>query len=91
MTRHSGTRDGVVLTGAVLALAAAVGLLHMIPGASPTTAALTLLLVVLATATVGRLMTSSVIAVLGTLALDFFSCHPSALLRSRILRPVMCS
>jgi two-component system sensor histidine kinase KdpD len=48
----------------------------MIPGASPTTVALTLLLVVLATATVGRLMTSSIIAVLGTLALNFFFLPP---------------
>ena len=48
-------RDVAVLTCAVLATAAMALTLRLIPDVSPTTAALALLLVVLATATLARL------------------------------------
>jgi two-component system sensor histidine kinase KdpD len=50
--------------------------LRLLPDVSPTTAALALLLIVLATATLGRLWTATVVAVVAMLALNFFFLPP---------------
>ena len=69
-------RDLAILTGSLLIESAMVAVLRVLPGVSPTTAALALLLIVLATATLGRLWVSTVIAVVATLALNFFFFPP---------------
>ena len=69
-------RDIAVLIGALLATAAIGVALRRIPDVSPTTAALALLLVVLATATLGRLWIATVIAVVAMLTLNFFFLPP---------------
>ena len=51
-------------------------LLRQLPDVSPTTGALALLLVVLATATLGRLWVATVVAIVAMLALNFFFLPP---------------
>lgn len=68
--------DIAVLMGALLAIAATGTALSLLPEVSPTTVALALLLVVLATATFGRLWVATVVAVQATLALNFFFLPP---------------
>jgi two-component system sensor histidine kinase KdpD len=70
------TRDVVVLLGSVMVLAVVVTALRVVPDVSTTTVALTLLLVVLATATVARLRVAIVASVLAMLALNFFFLPP---------------
>ncbi|MGE0393605.1 MAG: ATP-binding protein [Vicinamibacterales bacterium] len=70
------TRDIAVLAGGTFATAATGLLLRWFAGVSPTTVSLALLLVVLATATLGRLWVAIVIAVIATLLLNFFFIPP---------------
>lgn len=76
MHRRVRTRDVVVLIGALLGTAGVGAGLRLLPDVSPTTVALALLLVVLATATLGRLWTATVIALVAMLALNFFFLPP---------------
>jgi two-component system, OmpR family, sensor histidine kinase KdpD len=66
----------VVLLGSLAAVAAATALLYAVPNVSPTTVALTLLLIVLGTATVARLRIAIVVAIVATLALNYFFLPP---------------
>ncbi len=70
------TGDFAVLFGAALAIAAIVVGSRALPAVSPTTVALALLLVVLATATFGRLWIATVTAITATVALNFFFLPP---------------
>ena len=74
--RRVALRDLAVLIASLLALAAAAVLLQLLPDVSPTTVALALLLVVLATATLGRLGSPSSISVVAMLTLNFFFLPP---------------
>jgi two-component system sensor histidine kinase KdpD len=69
-------RDLVVLGGGLAVTAIIVAVLGAIPAISPTTVGLTLLLVVLATATLGRLWIATVVAVIATAAYNFFFFPP---------------
>jgi len=71
MLHWLGARDAAVLIGALLATTATGLALRRIPDVSPTTAALALLMVVLATATLGRLWIATVIAMVAMLTLNF--------------------
>ena len=76
MHRAIPVRDVAVLLGGLLA-AVAVGVgLRLLPDVSPTTGALALLLVVLATATLGRLWVATIAALAAMLALNFFFLPP---------------
>ena len=69
-------RDAIVLAGALGATATAVALLRRIDGVSPTTVGLALLLVVLITATLGRFWIATIVAVVATLAYNYYFFHP---------------
>src|SRR5262245_54977244 len=69
-------RDAAVLVVSLLALAAAATLLRSLPDVSTTTVSLAFLLVVLATATVGRLWTAIVVSIAAMLTLNFFFLPP---------------
>jgi two-component system sensor histidine kinase KdpD len=69
-------RDVAVLSGGLIATAATVAVLRLIQGVSPTTVGLPLLLVVLGTATLGRLWIATVVAIVATLAFNFFFFPP---------------
>jgi two-component system sensor histidine kinase KdpD len=69
-------RDLVVLVASLVALAAAGAVLRQIPDVSATTVSLVFLLVVLATATVGRLWAAIVVSIAAMLALNFFFLPP---------------
>ena len=69
-------RDLVVLFASVAAIGAVVGVLRLLPGISPTTASLVLLLVVLAAATQGRLRVATLVSLIATLAFNFFFIPP---------------
>ena len=73
-------RDFVTLLGSLAALALTAAFLRLLPDISPTTVSLALLLVVLGTATVGRLRVATVVSIAAMLTLNF--CRPSA--RSRL-------
>ena len=66
----------VVLLGSLAVVAAATALLYAVPNVSPTTVALTLLLIVLGTATMTRLRIAIVVAIVATLALNYFFLPP---------------
>ena len=76
MHRRVRGRDVAVLVGALLATSVMGLMLRLFPDVSPTTAALGLLLVVLATATLGRLWIATVIAIVAMLTLNFFFLPP---------------
>ena len=76
MIRPIPTRDVIVLLGGLVAIAAVTGLLRTLPGVSPTTVALALLLVVLGTATMSRLRIAIVVSVVAMLTLNFFFLPP---------------
>ena len=61
-----------MLMGSLLTILAMVVGVRLLPTVSTTTAALALLLVVLATSTFGRLWISMTVALAATLALNFF-------------------
>jgi two-component system, OmpR family, sensor histidine kinase KdpD len=69
-------RDIAVLLGGVFTIAAVALVLRTLPQVSPTTVALVLLLVVLATATFGRLWIATVTAITATLTFNFFFLPP---------------
>ena len=69
-------RDLAVLLTSVGATGAVVVVLRLLPGISPTTAALALLLVVLGAATQGRLRVAILVSLIGTLAFNFFFIPP---------------
>jgi two-component system sensor histidine kinase KdpD len=69
-------RDAVVFLGGLAAIAVVTDLLRDIPRIGTTTVALTLLLIVLATATFARLRVAVVTALLSTLSLNFFFMQP---------------
>src|SRR5215210_5179013 len=68
-------RDGAVLTAALLTTGLTVVVIRLLP-VSPTTAALALLLVVLAASTFGRLWIATLVALAATLSLNFFFLPP---------------
>jgi len=76
MLRRTSARDVVVLVSALLIHAALTGALHVLRDVSPTTVALTFLLVVLATATLARLRIAIVMSVVAMLTLNFFFLPP---------------
>ena len=76
MSRQSSTRDLVVFAACAAAIVAVTAGLRAIPGVSPTTAALALLLAVLGAATLARLRTAIVVSVLAMLTLNFFFLPP---------------
>jgi len=65
-----------VLLGSLAVVAATTALLYAIPNVNPTTVALTLLLVVLGAATIARLRVAIVVAIVATLALNYFFLPP---------------
>jgi two-component system, OmpR family, sensor histidine kinase KdpD len=68
--------DMVILLSGLLATGAVIAVMRLLPDVSPTTAALALLLVVLLTATYGRLWIAIAVAVATTLGLNFFFFPP---------------
>jgi two-component system, OmpR family, sensor histidine kinase KdpD len=74
--RRLPTRDVVVLLFAVVAIAAVTAALRSLRDVSPTTVSLTLLLVVLGTATLARLRIAIVVSVMAMLTLNFFFLPP---------------
>jgi two-component system sensor histidine kinase KdpD len=69
-------RDVTILVGGLLATVAVVGMVRGVSDVSPTTAALALLLVVLFTATYGRLWIAISVALAATLGLNFYFLPP---------------
>ena len=76
LMRRVPLRDLVVLVASLAALAAAATVARQLPNVSSTTVALAFLLVVLATATVGRLWTAIVVSMAAMLTLNFFFLPP---------------
>ncbi len=76
MLRRIPVRDLIVFVASVAAIAAVTLLLHTLPGVSSTTVALALLLVVLGTATIGRLRIATLVSVVAMLTLNFFFLPP---------------
>jgi two-component system sensor histidine kinase KdpD len=76
MRRHLSARDFLVFAGSLGAIALATAVLRALPGVSPTTVALALLLVVLAAATLARLRIAIVVSIVAMLALNFFFLPP---------------
>jgi two-component system, OmpR family, sensor histidine kinase KdpD len=69
-------RDLIVLLGGLVAVSLVVWAFRAVPAIAPTTVGLTLLLVVLVTATFGRLWVASVVAIVATGAFNFFFFPP---------------
>src|SRR3954469_2176890 len=76
MSRVVRGRDAVLLIGALILVAATTVSLQRLPDVSPTTVALALLLIVLGTATIGRLRIAIVVAIAGMLVFNFFFLPP---------------
>jgi two-component system sensor histidine kinase KdpD len=76
LMRRVRLRDLAVLIGSLLALAAAATVLRSVPGVSATTVSLAFLLIVLATATIGRLWAAILVAGAAMLVLNFFFLPP---------------
>ena len=74
--RRVPVRDLAVLLASLLALAAAATILRRLPDVSSTTVSLAFLLVVLATATVGRLWAAILVSIAAMLILNFFFLPP---------------
>ena len=74
--RRTPTRDVVVLVSALVIVVAVTAALRVLRDVSPTTVALTLLLVVLGTATLARLRIAIVMSVVAMLTLNFFFLPP---------------
>ena len=74
--RRVPLRDLAVLAASLAALAAAAAVLRRLPDVSPTTVSLAFLLVVLATATVGRLWAAILVSIAAMLILNFFFLPP---------------
>ena len=69
-------RDLLVLLGGIVAVAVAVSAFRVISAIAPTTVALALLLLVLVTASFGRLWVASVVAIVATGAFNFYFFQP---------------
>ena len=69
-------RDILILITSIAAVSAITAALRILPDVSPTTAALALLLVVLAAATLARLRTAIVVSIITMLTLNFFFLPP---------------
>jgi two-component system sensor histidine kinase KdpD len=76
MPRRLSGRDAVALAASLAATALVTSVLRVLPDVSPTTVALVLLLVVLATATVARLWIAIFVSVVSMLAFNFFFLPP---------------
>jgi two-component system sensor histidine kinase KdpD len=76
MRRRLPARDLTVLAGSLGAIAVITALLRAFPEISPTTVALTLLLVVLGAATLARLRIATIVSVMAMLTLNFFFLPP---------------
>ena len=76
MPRSVLARDVVVGVSSLVVIGAVTASLRLLPGVSPTTAALVLLLVVLGVATMARLRIAVIVSVLATLTLNFFFLPP---------------
>jgi two-component system, OmpR family, sensor histidine kinase KdpD len=74
--RGLALHDAAVLLGGLLAIAGTVAVFRTIPVIVPTTVGLAMLVVVLATATLGRLWVSTVVALVATGAFNFFFFPP---------------
>lgn len=74
--QHVWSRDVVVLGGGFAGTAAVAAILRAIPGSSPTTVALALLLVVLGVALLSRLWVSVIVSTAAMLVLNFFFIPP---------------
>jgi two-component system, OmpR family, sensor histidine kinase KdpD len=70
------SRDAVVFTGSMAAIAALAAALRFLPAVSPMTVALALLLVVLGAATLSRLLVAIVVSIVAMLVLNFFFLPP---------------
>ena len=75
-TPRLDTRDIAVLFAGLLAAAVTIAVLRILPGISHATIALALLLVVLATATAGKLWTATVVAIAATLGFNYYFFPP---------------
>jgi len=76
MPNRFRSRAGLLLAGALAAVAITVALLHLIPGINPTTAGFVLLIVVLLMATLGPLWIALTTAVVSTLSFNYFFFPP---------------
>ena len=76
MSQWLNRRDIVVLVASLAATVAMTALLRLLPGISPTTVALTFLIVVLLASTLGRLRVAIVVSVVAMLELNFFFLPP---------------
>jgi two-component system, OmpR family, sensor histidine kinase KdpD len=76
MFRQLNAREIVVFLGSLGAIGAVTAALKTLPEVSPTTAALALLLVVLAAATLARLRTAIAVSLLAMLTLNFYFLPP---------------
>ena len=76
MLHRLSARDVVVLFGSLLTIAVVTASLQVLHDVSPTTIALTLLLVVLGTATLARLRIAIVVSIVAMLTLNFFFLPP---------------
>jgi len=76
MRRDSPTRDALVLAGALAGVVAVTATFRAIPNVAPTTVGMAFLLVVLATATLGRLWTATLASIVGMLTFNFFFFPP---------------
>jgi two-component system sensor histidine kinase KdpD len=74
--RAPNRRDVVILAAGLAATAITVATFRALPGVVPTTVGLALLVVVLATATLGRLWVASVVAIVATAAFNFYFFPP---------------
>jgi len=74
--RRKQMRDLGVVVASLAAIALTASLLRLLPDISPTTVSLILLLIVLGTATIGRLRAAIVASVASMLALNFFFLPP---------------
>jgi two-component system sensor histidine kinase KdpD len=76
MFRRTPAGDATVVAGGLTVVGLATLALRAVPDVSPTTVALVLLLIVLATATIGRLRAAIAVSVVATLALNFYFLPP---------------
>jgi two-component system sensor histidine kinase KdpD len=74
--RRVQARDLAVLIASLAALALTAPLLHLLPDVSPTTVSLAFLLIVVGTATIGRLRVAIVVSIVAMLTLNFFFLPP---------------
>jgi two-component system, OmpR family, sensor histidine kinase KdpD len=74
--RGLALRDAAVLLGGLVAIATTVAIFRAIPAVVPTTVGVALLVVVLATATLGRLWVAMVVALVATGAFNFYFFPP---------------